>query len=134
MQAIYLDHNATTPLDPEVLEAMLPVLRDQFGNPSSIHSQGRVARVRIYDAREQVAALINAHPGEIIFTSGGTESDNLAVQGVAFALQKVGRHIITSQIEHPAVLNPCRALENLGFKTDFLPVDRWGRVCRLPFK
>jgi cysteine desulfurase len=129
LQAIYLDHNATTPLDPEVLEAMLPVLRDQFGNPSSIHSQGRVARVRIDEAREQVAALINAHPSEIIFTSGGTESDNLAVQGVALALQKNGRHIITSQIEHPAVLNPCRELANLGFKTDFLPVDRWGRVC-----
>ena len=128
MKPIYLDHNATTPLDPDVLEEMLPVLREHFGNPSSIHSQGRFARVRIDEARERVAELIHAHPGEIVFTSGGTESDNLAIQGAAFALQDKGRHIITSQIEHPAVLNTCRELAKLGFQIDCLSVDRFGRV------
>lgn len=128
MKPIYLDHNATTPLAPEVLETMLPVLREHFGNPSSIHSHGRFARVRMDEAREQVADLIHAHPGEIVFTSGGTESDNLAVQGAAFALQDKGRHIITSRIEHPAVLNACRALEKLGFEVDYLSVNRFGRV------
>lgn len=128
MKPIYLDHNATTPLAPEVLEAMLPVLREHFGNPSSIHSHGRFARVRMDEAREQVADLIHAHPGEIVFTSGGTESDNLAVQGAAFALQDKGRHIITSRIEHPAVLNACRELEKLGFEVDYLSVNRLGRV------
>lgn len=128
MKPIYLDHNATTPLAPEVLEAMLPVLREHFGNPSSIHSHGRFARVRMDEAREQVADLIHAHPGEIVFTSGGTESDNLAVQGAAFALQDKGRHIITSRIEHPAVLNACRELEKLGFEVDYLSVNRFGRV------
>lgn len=128
MKPIYLDHNATTPLAPEVLEAMLPVLGEHFGNPSSIHSHGRFARVRMDEAREQVADLIHAHPGEIVFTSGGTESDNLAVQGAAFALQDKGRHIITSRIEHPAVLNACRELEKLGFEVDYLSVNRFGRV------
>lgn len=128
MKPIYLDHNATTPLAPEVLEAMLPVLREHFGNPSSIHSHGRFARVRMDEAREQVADLIHARPGEIVFTSGGTESDNLAVQGAAFALQDKGRHIITSRIEHPAVLNACRELEKLGFEVDYLSVNRFGRV------
>jgi len=125
---IYLDHNATTPLHPEVLEAMLPVMQEFFGNPSSIHSEGRKARVFLDEARDQVAGLIGAHPGEIIFTSGGTESNNLALLGVAFSQQEKGRHIITCEIEHPSILNPCKQLENLGFEVDRLPVDREGRV------
>ena len=133
MKPIYLDHNATTPLAPEVFEAIEPILKDNFGNPSSIHSAGRAARVRLDEAREQVAALIGAHPSEIVFTSGGTESDNLAILGLARALRDKGRHIITTQIEHPAVLNPCRQLETEGFEVDYLPVDRWGRVERQRF-
>lgn len=128
MRSIYLDHNATTPLDPEVLEAMLPVLQEHFGNPSSIHAHGRAARVRIDEAREQVADLIHAQPGEIVFTSGGTESDNQAIQGVAFALKNQGNHIITSRIEHPAVLNTCRELTKMGFQVDYISVDTSGRV------
>ena len=128
MRSIYLDHNATTPLDPEVFEAMLPVLQEHFGNPSSIHAHGRAARVRIDEAREQVADLIHAQPGEIVFTSGGTESDNLAIQGIAFALKSKGNHIITSKIEHPAVLNTCRELSKMGFQVDYVAVDPLGRV------
>lgn len=128
MQKIYLDHNATTPLHPEVLEVMLPVMQDFFGNPSSIHSEGRKARVFLDEAREQVADLIGASPGEIIFTSGGTESNNLSLLGVAFSQQKKGRHIITCEIEHPSVLNPCKQLEDLGFEVDRLPVDGKGRI------
>ncbi|MFQ5449655.1 MAG: cysteine desulfurase family protein [Nitrospinaceae bacterium] len=128
MKKIYLDHNATTPLDPRVLEVMLPLLRDEFGNPSSVHSEGRRVRVKMDEAREQVAELIGAHPGEIVFTSGGTESDNFAILGAALALKDKGRHIITSRIEHPAVLNPCRQLERLGFHVDRLEVDPRGRV------
>ena len=128
LQKIYLDHNATTPLHPEVLDAMLPVMQEFFGNPSSIHSEGRKARVFLDEAREQVAGLIGASPGEIIFTSGGTESNNLALLGVAFSQQEKGRHIITCEIEHPSILNPCQQLENLGFQIDRLPVDPKGRI------
>ncbi len=128
MPKIYLDHNATTPLHPEVLEAMLPVMQEFFGNPSSIHSEGRKARVFLDEAREQVAGLIGASPGEIVFTSGGTESNNLALLGVAFSQQEKGRHIITCEIEHPSILNPCKQLENIGFEVDRLPVDRVGRI------
>lgn len=128
MQKIYLDHNATTPLHPEVLEAMLPVLRDFFGNPSSIHSDGRKARVFLDEAREKVANLIGANPGEIIFTSGGTESNNLALLGVALSQSRKDRRIITSTIEHPSVLNPCEQLERLGFQIDRLPVNPEGRI------
>ena len=128
MENIYLDHNATTPVAPEALEAMIPLLNDTFGNPSSIHSHGRAARVLLDQAREQVGKLINAHPGEIVFTSGGTESINFAIFGVAQALKKKGRHIITSVVEHPAVLNTCHQLIDLGFKVDFLPVDHHGRI------
>lgn len=128
MNKIYLDNNATTPLAPEVFEAMVPMLKEVYGNPSSSHSHGRTARVRLDQARDQVAGLFNAHPGEIIFTSGGTESDNFAISGAALSLKDKGRHIITSVVEHPAVLNACLRLEALGFKTEFLPVDRFGKV------
>ena len=128
MQQIYLDHNATTPVDEEVLEAMLPLYRETFGNPSSAHTQGRAARVRLDQAREQVAALIGAYPGEITFTSGGTESDNLAISGTARALKDKGTHIITSRVEHPAVLNTCEELRKEGFTIDFVPVDGYGRI------
>lgn len=128
MENIYLDHNATTPVDQEVLEAMIPFFRECYGNPSSVHSQGRAARVGLDQAREKVAGLINAHPGEIVFTSGGTESINFAVLGVAQALKEKGRHIIASEVEHPAVINSCRRLSDLGFKVDLLPVDAAGRV------
>ena len=126
MKKIYLDNNATTPLHPEVLEAMLPGLRENYGNPSSIHSFGRSARVQLDEAREKVASLINAHSSEIIFTSGGTEANNLALLGVAFKDKK--KTIITSKIEHPSVLNPCRQLEEQGVKVHYLDVDGLGRI------
>jgi cysteine desulfurase len=128
MQQIYLDHNATTPVDEGVLEAMLPIYRETFGNPSSAHTQGRAARVRLDQAREQVAALIGAHPAEITFTSGGTESDNLAITGAARALKDKGNRIITSRVEHPAVLNTCEELQKEGFVIDYVPVDGYGRI------
>ena len=126
MKKIYLDNNATTPLHPEVLEAMLPGLRKNYGNPSSIHSFGRSARVQLDEAREKVACLINAHSSEIIFTSGGTEANNLALLGVAFKDKE--KKIITSKIEHPSVLNPCRQLEEQGVEVHYLDVDGLGRI------
>ena len=126
MKKIYLDNNATTPLHPEVLEAMLPGLRENYGNPSSIHSFGRSARVQLDEAREKVACLINAHSSEIIFTSGGTEANNLALLGVAFKDKE--KKIITSKIEHPSVLNPCRQLEKQGVEVHYLDVDGSGRI------
>ena len=128
LRKIYLDHNATTPLRPEVLEVMLPVLREFFGNPSSVHSEGRKARVFLDEAREKVAGLIGANPGEIIFTSGGTESNNLAILGVALSREKRNARIITSTVEHPSVLNPSKQLEQLGFEIDRLPVNAEGRI------
>ncbi len=131
MQRIYLDHNATTPVHPKVLEAMLPFMTDQFGNGSSIHTYGREARNAIDDAREQVAALINAKsPSEIVFTSTGTEADNYAIKGIAELQQSRngGNHIITSSIEHHAVLHTCQYLEKRGFEVTYLPVDRYGRI------
>ncbi len=128
MPKIYLDHNATTPLHPDVLEVMLPVMREFFGNPSSIHSEGRKARVFLDEAREKVADLINASPGEIIFTSGGTESNNIALLGVALGKKKKEGRIITCDIEHPSILNPCKQLEQLGFQIDRLPVNPQGRI------
>ena len=107
---------------------MLPFLREVFGNPSSAHSEGRVARVHMDEAREKVAGLVGADPSEVIFTSGGTESNNFALLGVALALKNVGQHIITCEIEHPSVLNPCRQLAGQGFQIDVLPVDRMGRI------
>ena len=131
MRRIYLDHNATTPLHPEVLEAMTLYLTDRFGNGSSIHAYGREARNAIDTAREQVADLIGAKsPSEIVFTSSGTEADNHAIKGLA-ELQKsrnAGHHIITSAVEHHAVLHTCQYLEKHGFEVTYLPVDRYGRI------
>jgi len=130
MQRIYLDHNATTAVDPLVLDAMLPYFSSDFGNASSIHTFGQRARAAVENAREQIAALLNARPQEIVFTSGGTESDNHAIFGVAQALLPVrpGTHIITTTIEHEAVLNACQALEKLAFSVSYLPVNREGVI------
>ncbi|MGB3943993.1 MAG: cysteine desulfurase NifS [Methanothrix sp.] len=128
MKRIYMDHAATTPLAPEVLEAMIPYFSERYGNPSSLHSFGREAREAVDDARTEVAALLNAEPSEIYFTSGGTESDNLAIKGIARKNKKKGLHIITSSIEHPAVLEVCKALTREGFEVTYLPVTREGLV------
>ena len=128
MRKIYLDHNATTPLSQEVLDEMLPLYESEFGNPSSVHSEGRVARVRLDEAREQVAELIGAQSGEIVFTSGGSESNNFAILGVALAPGNKKRHIVTCEVEHAAILNPLKQLESLGFQVERLPVDGVGRV------
>jgi cysteine desulfurase len=125
---IYLDYNATTPIDPVVAEAMLPYLHRHFGNPSSSHSFGVVAYEAVVSARRQVAELLGAEPDEIVFTSGGTESNNMVIQGLARRLASQGRHIITSAVEHPAVLEPCYALEKDKYCVTILPVDRDGRV------
>lgn len=123
---IYLDYNATTPMDKRVLDAMLPYFNEKYGNPSSIHTSGREAKKAIEDARSKVAKLLGAEPEEIIFTSGGTEADNMAIKGIAFARKK--GHIITSAIEHHAVLNTVRWLEKRGFDVTYLPVDEQGIV------
>ena len=128
MHKIYLDHNSTTPVLKEVLDVMLPFYKDSFGNPSSIHSEGRAARVCLDEAREQVAELISARSSEIVFTSGGSESNNFAILGVALALNSKKRHIVTCEVEHAAILNPLKQLEALGFHVDYLPVDNVGRV------
>ena len=130
MKRIYLDYNATTPVDAAVLEAMLPFLSGEFGNASSIHTFGQRARAAVETAREQVAALVNARPQEIVFTSGGTESDNHAIFGIVGTLlgAKPAPHIITSSIEHEAVLNTCQALEKQGTSVTYLPVSREGLI------
>jgi cysteine desulfurase len=125
---IYLDYNATTPHDPEVIEAMRPFLEDEFGNPSSSHGYGIPPHKAVMQARRQVASLLNCRPEEIIFTSGGTESNNQALKGVAEAYRDKGNHIITSQIEHPAILQVCAYLEENGCEVTCLPVDNQGRV------
>jgi cysteine desulfurase len=125
---IYLDYNATTPLDPEVVRAMTPFLEEEFGNPSSAYGSGIRAKRAVETARDRVAALLHCRPGEIVFTSGGTESNNHAIRGIALANRERGRHIITSAIEHPAVLEVCRYLERHGFTTTQLPVDETGLV------
>lgn len=125
---IYLDHAATSPLHPEVRSAMEPYLGEYFGNPSSLHAKGREARSAVERAREKIASTLHVKPEEVIFTGGGTESDNLAVKGVAFARQEKGKHMITSSIEHHAVLHACEALRHLGFEVTYLPVDGKGRV------
>jgi cysteine desulfurase len=128
MNNIYFDHNATTPVDPAVLEAMLPFFSGDFGNASSIHTFGQRARAAVESAREQVADLLNARPQEIVFTSGGTESDNHAILGVVNDSSSNSRHIITSAIEHEAVLNTCQALEKQGVAVTYLPVNRDGLI------
>jgi cysteine desulfurase len=126
---VYLDYNATTPIDPSVREAMLPYLAEHFGNPSSSYIYGQRAKEAVEKARGQVAALIGTTPEEIVFTSGGSESNNHAIIGAALANTQKRRHIITSRIEHPAVLNTCRYLEErLGFRVTYLPVDGYGLV------
>jgi cysteine desulfurase len=127
-ERIYLDYAATTPLDPRVLEAMMPYMTEHFGNPNSIHSFGREARRAIDEAREKIAQLLNCQPSEIVFTSGGTESDNLVLRGVAEAYRHKGNHIVTTAIEHHAVLRTCKALEDMGFFVTYLPVDEHGLI------
>jgi len=128
MRRIYMDHAATTPVHPEVAEAMLPFLREYFGNPSTIYEEGRQARKAVEKARSQVAGALGADPGEIVFTSGGTESDNLAVFGVTEANEDRGSHVITTAIEHHAVLEPCHYLERKGVEVTYLPVDGGGII------
>jgi cysteine desulfurase len=125
---VYLDYNATTPHAPEVVAAMKPFLDGHFGNPSSTHRYGMITRAAVVQARSKVAGLLNSKPDEIVFTSGGTESNNHAIRGVALAYAQRGRHIITSQIEHPAVTEVCRQLEAEGFEVTWLPVDGHGLV------
>jgi len=128
MKRIYLDYAATTPTHPEVVKAMLPYFTDAFGNPSSIHSLGQETKAAIEEARDKVARLIGARSEEIVFTSGGTEADNFAVKGVAYANRQRGNHIITTSIEHHAVLEPCKFLEGQGFEVTYLPIDKYGLV------
>src|SRR5436853_922175 len=123
---VYLDHSATTPLDPEVLQAMMPYLTEEFGNASSVYGLGQRARQAIDQSRDEVAAFYGVAAREIIFTSGGTEGDNFALRGIAQRNAALGRHVITSTIEHDAVLRSAEALENDGFEVTRLPVDRFG--------
>ncbi len=125
---VYLDHSATTRTDDDVAKLMLEYMTENYGNPPSIHSFGRNARKAVEEAREKIAQNIGAEPNEIIFTSGGTEADNLAVRGTAYANKKRGNHIITSSIEHHAVLDTCKSLEREGFQITYLPVDEYGMV------
>ncbi len=125
---VYMDHAGTTPLAPEVLQAMTPYFTELFGNPSSIHTVGQEARYALDEARERVARALNCRPREVVFTSGGTESDNAAIAGVATALQETGNHIITSGVEHHAVLHTCQHLESQGYEATYLPVDADGIV------
>lgn len=134
MKPIYLDYNATTPVDPQVAEAMRPFIDEHFGNPSSGHAYGVIAKEAVERARQQVADLLGCQPGEIIFTSGGTESNNYAIKGAAFAYKEKGDHIITSSIEHPAVTEVCRYLEEKGCRITYLPVDETGLVDPEQFK
>ncbi len=128
MRRVYLDRIAATPLHPEVLEAMLPYLKYNFGNPQSLHSVGQAALEAVEEAREKLAQLINCEPQEIFFTSSGSESNNFALKGLALAQQKRGTHIVLSAIEHQSVLHSAKSLEKLGFKVSSVPVDKWGLV------
>lgn len=127
MDAIYLDHAATTPLHPQVLEAMMPIFQEHFGNPSSLHSFGRAARQQLNDSRDTIASLLGCESSELIFTSGGTESNNLAIVGAVRAHGPQG-HIITTAVEHHAVLESCRALAGIGYDVTYLPVDHYGQI------
>ena len=128
MKRIYMDHSATTPVAPEVLEAMLPYFNEKYGNASSLYSLGLEAKEALEESRARVAAVLGSLPEEVIFTSGGTESDNLAIKGVAYRNRDKGKHIITSAIEHPAVLETCRKLQSQGFEITYLPVNSGGFV------
>jgi cysteine desulfurase len=128
MRRVYFDHSATTRVLPEVFDAMTPFFLDKFGNSSSIHSFGREAKVALEDSRKHVANLLNADPAEVIFTSGGTESDNLAVKGVAMYKGKMKGHIITTKVEHHAILEPCEFLKRFGFEVTYIPVSSEGLV------
>ena len=127
-EIVYMDHAGTTPLDPRVLDAMMPYFSRQFGNPSSIHTIGQEARHALDDSREKAAGVLGCRMSEVVFTSGGTESDNAAIKGAVTALQQTGNHIVTSSIEHHAVLHTCQYLENMGFEVTYLPVDKYGMV------
>lgn len=128
MNQIYLDYNATSPVRPEVLEVMLPFYKEQFGNPSSVHWAGRQVSGALEKAREQVASLINASPAEIVFVSCGSEGDNMAIKGSLDPLKEKGKHIITTAVEHPAVLETCQALEKDGYDVTYLPVSKDGQL------
>lgn len=126
--SIYMDHAATTPVRPEALAAMMPYFSGRFGNPSSLYASAQDARSAVDEAREKVAGLLRCRDNEVVFTSGGTESDNAAIKGVATATRGAGRHIITTAIEHHAVIHACEQLEREGYSVTYLPVDRYGRV------
>ncbi len=128
MKRIYMDNNATTPVRPEVFDGMLPFYREQFGNPSSVHWAGRAVSGAVEKAREQVAKLINCSPAEIVFISCGSEGDNMAIKGTAAALADKGKHIITTSVEHPAILETCQFMEKQGYSVTYLPVDRDGML------
>ncbi len=128
MRKVYLDHIASTSVHPQVVEAMLPYLRNNFGNPQSLHSIGQEAQLAIQEAREKVAGLINAHPEEIYFTSCGSESNNFALKGLASAQRTRGNHIVISAIEHQSVLHSAKSLEKMGYTLTLVPVDKWGMV------
>ncbi|GBD38371.1 Cysteine desulfurase IscS [bacterium HR37] len=128
MKKIYLDYNATTPLDPRVFEAMLPYMKEEFGNPSSIHSFGRKGKAALDNSREQVAELIGALPKEVVFTSGGSESNNFAIKGIALSLREKGSHLITTKVEHASVIESFEFLRTLGFKVTYLGVDEYGLI------
>ncbi|HEY7536235.1 MAG TPA: cysteine desulfurase family protein [Thermodesulfobacteriota bacterium] len=128
MKKAYLDYNATTPLDPRVLEAMIPYMREEFGNPSSIHSYGRAGKAALDNSREEIARLLGARPKEFVFTSCGSESNNFAIKGIASGLREKGNHLITTQIEHSSVLETFGFLESEGFRVSYLGVDKYGLV------
>ena len=128
MRKVYFDHNATTPVHPEVADSVLPFLGEMFGNPSSIHFAGRRVRKAMEDARESVAQFFECHPLEVVFTSSGTESGNLAIKGIAYLPGNEGKHIVTCQVEHPAIMNTCRFLEARGYRVSYVPVNRQGIV------
>ncbi len=134
MKRVYLDYAATTPCDPQVIKAMEPYFFEKFGNASSIHSFGQEAKGAIEDSRLALASFLGADPSEIVFTSGGTESNNFAIKGVAYALEKQGNHIITTAIEHHAVIEPCKFLERKGFNVTYVPVDKYGLVSAQDIK